>query len=127
MSEYPRISKVRKLRKQASQLKGAFFLRDTVSLARDMLGSRLVTAVSGKRVSGRIVEVEAYLGSGDPACHASRGMALRNAVMFRSPGHCYVYLIYGMYHCVNVVSECEGIGAAVLVRAVEPEEGLAGW
>ncbi len=115
---------MRKLGKPASRLGDEFFLSDTVSLARDLLGSLLVTAVSGKRVSGRIVEVEAYLGSGDPACHACRGITKRNEVMFRSPGHCYVYLIYGMYHCVNVVSDPEGVGAAVLIRAVEPREGL---
>jgi len=96
----------------------------TESLARRLLGARLVTQRAGARTSGIIVEVEAYLGTNDPACHAARGLTKRNAVMFRAPGHCYVYLIYGMYHCVNVVSDPEGVGSAVLIRAVEPVEGV---
>jgi DNA-3-methyladenine glycosylase len=97
---------------------------DTVSLARALLGQKLVTAFRGVETAGMIVEVEAYLGKEDPACHAARGMTERNRVMFRSPGYCYVYLIYGMYHCVNVVSDPEGVGSAVLIRAVEPLSGI---
>lgn len=96
----------------------------TESLARKLLGSRLVTVVRGVRTSGEIVEVEAYLGSNDPACHAARGKTQRNAMMFEAAGHCYVYLIYGMYHCVNVVSDPEGVGSGVLIRAVAPLEGI---
>ncbi len=101
-----------------------FFQGSTRSLARALLGQSLVSYRGGRLVAGMIVETEAYLGSNDPACHAARGMTPRNEVMFRSSGHCYVYLIYGMYHCVNVVSESEGVGSAVLIRAVEPLEGI---
>lgn len=101
-----------------------FFERDTVSLARSLLGAKLVTCNRGVITSGAIVEVEAYLGFNDPACHAARGRTSRTEVMFKAGGHCYVYLIYGMYHCVNVVSESEGVGCGVLIRAVEPLEGI---
>lgn len=109
----------------AERLPHAFYERHkTELLAKTLLGARLVTSIRGVRTSGVIVEVEAYLGFKDPACHAARGLTQRNEVMFRAPGHCYVYLIYGMYHCVNVVSDPEGVGSAVLIRAVEPLEGI---
>ena len=97
---------------------------ETESLARKLLGARLVTVVRGVRTSGEIVEVEAYLGRNDPACHAARGKTGRNAMMFEGAGHCYVYLIYGIYHCVNVVSDPERVGSGVLIRAVAPMEGV---
>jgi len=101
-----------------------FFARDTLAVARELLGQRLVRVVDGQRLAGRIVEVEAYIGEEDQACHASCGPTRRNAPMYGPPGHAYVYLIYGMHHCLNVVTEREGNPAAILIRALEPLEGV---
>lgn len=104
----------------------SFYDRDTRSVARELLGCLLVHRMGGTLRVGRIVETEAYLGPHDLASHSARGLTPRTRVMFGPPGHAYVYLIYGMHHCTNVVTEAEGVGAAVLLRAVEPCLGLDG-
>ncbi len=101
-----------------------FFQTSTPQLAEDLLGTFLVHDSAQGRASGRIVETEAYLHRDDPASHAFRGMTKRNAAMFGNAGTAYIYLIYGMYHCFNVVSGIAGEGEAVLIRALEPLEGI---
>jgi DNA-3-methyladenine glycosylase len=102
-----------------------FFDRDTMAVARDLLGKVLVRQIDGKRLWGRLVEVEAYLGPDDLAAHSSGGRrSPRNEVMYGLPGHAYVYFTYGMHHCLNFVTRPEGIPQAVLVRALEPGPGV---
>ena len=97
----------------------AYFNRPTLTVARSLVGKYLIRAIDGREIAGRIVEVEAYVGQEDKACHASKGRTQRTDVMFGPGGVAYVYLIYGMYHCLNVVTEREKFPAAVLIRAVE--------
>ncbi|RJQ68215.1 MAG: DNA-3-methyladenine glycosylase [Desulfobacteraceae bacterium] len=103
-----------------------FYDRDTVLVARDLLGKLLVHKTAGKARIGKIVEVEAYLGPHDRASHSSKGPTPRNQVMFGPPGRAYIYLIYGIYCCMNVVTEAPGHGSAVLLRAVEPVQHVTG-
>lgn len=104
----------------------SFYDRPTELVAHDLLGKILVHRVNGEQRCGRIVEVEAYVGPHDLAAHTSRGLTKRTQAMFGPPGHAYIYLIYGIYHCMNVVTEREGHGSGVLLRALEPLCGLSG-
>lgn len=108
----------------AHRTHSAFFEQATEAVARDLLGKVLVRTVDGVDCAGRIVDVEMYLGEGDRACHAARGRTQRNEVMFWRAGHAYVYFVYGMHYCFNIVTEKEGFPAAVLVRALEPLSGI---
>ncbi len=102
-----------------------WFDRPSHELAHDLLGARIVHAAADGAVGGRIVEVEAYAGPEDLAAHSSRGRTERNAVMFGPPGHLYVYLVYGLHHCLNVVAGPGDKPEAVLVRALQIDEGVA--
>jgi DNA-3-methyladenine glycosylase len=107
-----------------AKLPRAFYDRPTLDVARDLLGKVLVHNRLGVRTSGVIVEVEAYIGESDPACHAAPGPTSRNAPLYGPPGFAYVYVNYGIHHLVNVVTERFGSPAAVLIRALEPLAGL---
>lgn len=102
-----------------------FFQRPTLDVARELLGKRLVRVEKdGSRTAGRIIETEAYIGSDDLGCHAASGRTARNESMWGPAGHAYVYFIYGMHWMLNFVTEQVGFPAAVLLRGVEPLEGL---
>lgn len=102
----------------------SFFDKPTKTLAKDLLGTYLYTEHKHGITIGKIVETEAYLFKNDPACHAHKGKTKRNEMMFEEAGKAYIYLCYGMYHLFNVVSGKKGIGEAVLIRALEPIEGI---
>ena len=107
------------------KLPRSFYDRPTLDVARDLIGKVLVHVRRGVRTSGVVVEVEAYVGESDPACHAAPGPTIRNAPLYGAPGHAYVYLNYGIHCLVNVVTEAQGSPAAVLIRALDPLEGIA--
>ena len=111
---------------QRRKLSRAFYDRDAVSVAHDLLGKLIVHRTAEAERVARIVEVEAYLGPHDLAAHSAKGLTPRTRVMFGPPGHAYVYFIYGVHHCVNVVTESEGKASAVLLRAVEPVQSIEG-
>ena len=102
----------------------AFYARPTLDVARDLLGKVLVHRTREGTTAGMIVEVEAYIGEADPACHAAPGPTARNAPLYGKPGHAYVYVNYGLHYLVNAVTEAEGAPAAVLIRALAPLDGL---
>lgn len=101
-----------------------FYERNTLEVARDLLGCFLVREVGDHIVRAKIIETEAYIGEDDLACHASKGRTKRTETMYGGAGHAYVYLVYGMYHCLNIVTEKKDFPAAVLIRAVEIENVL---
>ena len=108
-----------------ARLPREFYDRDTVKVAQELLGKYLVRNLNGELLAGRITETEAYIGRCDKACHAyNYRRTARTETLFMAPGHAYIYLIYGMYNCLNFVTEPEGEPAAVLLRAVEPVAGM---
>ena len=105
------------------KIKKDFYNRETLKVAQEILGKFLVRKIGKKIIAGKIVETEAYVGSSDLASHASRGKTARTTLMFGPPGHAYVYLVYGLNYCFNIVTEKENYPAAILIRAIEPAEG----
>lgn len=102
----------------------SFYNRPTLIVARELLGAKLVRVLDGQRLSGWIAETEAYIGEEDLACHARAGLTRRTAPMYGKPGFSYVYFTYGNHWMLNVVTEREGFPAAVLIRAIQPDEGM---
>lgn len=101
-----------------------FYYQDTLTVAKSLLGKKIVRIHRNKILSGIIVETEAYTGNDDPSCHSFNGMTKRNEVMFNGGGFAYIYFIYGNYYCFNVTTSHKGAGHAVLIRGIEPIEGI---
>jgi DNA-3-methyladenine glycosylase len=110
------------MKTQSRIINKKFFEKNTLKVAQELLGCFLVREYRGKNIRGMITETEAYVGEKDLACHASRGRTPRTEVMYGQPGHAYIYMIYGMYHCLNVVTEKKDFPAAVLIRGVKIEK-----
>ena len=111
-------------RKETKILQRRFYIRPTLKVASDLIGARLVRILDGKKLVGLVTETEAYIGEKDLACHARAGLTPRTAPMYGKPGHAYVYFTYGNHWMLNVVAEKEGFPAAVLIRAIQPVEGV---
>ncbi|MCL5093799.1 MAG: DNA-3-methyladenine glycosylase [Patescibacteria group bacterium] len=103
-----------------SKLKRDFYARDTLTVAKELLGKFLIHDYRGKKYIGKIVETEAYIGEEDKACHGRFGRTKRNEILFGEPGYAYVYMIYGMYYLLNIITEEKDFPAGILIRAVEP-------
>jgi DNA-3-methyladenine glycosylase len=106
------------------QIQASFYSRPTLEVLRDLIGKVLVHETRGRATSGVIVEAEAYIGESDPACHAAAGRTARTEPLYGPPGRAYVYFNYGLHYLVNAVTEAEGCPAAVLIRALQPLEGI---
>ena len=106
-------------------LSSSFYNRPTLTVARELLGAKLVRILDGQKLVGMISETEAYIGETDLACHAKAGLTKRTAPMYGAAGHAYVYFTYGNHWMLNAVTEREGFPAAVLIRAIQPIEGIA--
>lgn len=113
-----------KSKKTTNILQPSFYNRPTLTVARELIGARLVRILDGVKLVGLITETEAYIGETDLACHAKAGLTPRTAPMYGSPGHAYVYFTYGHHWMLNAVTERDGFPAAVLIRAIQPVEGV---
>lgn len=112
------------MKSEFKKLPRSFYEQNTESVAKNLLGKLFVHRVNGIEKIGKIVEVEAYLGEHDLACHSSKGITKRTQIMFGPAGFAYVYMIYGMYYCLNVVTQSPKVGSAVLIRALEPVKNI---